>query len=197
MPICISYLVRPDFSEDSGRSNVRWLMQNIAGIRTLYLSVISPERLKTILYENSNSCSGVCDEISSSDLILRSLWYIVFIGDRFPPLCSKKILFQEAVGEKRQWLAQGSLWRTWKKQLEGTFTEVWIFQMPPTDVFGWVHHQVKPDMTCPHVMELIALKSWHQFARCRCGLAFCERHMAAENHECGSLTYPNLHHFRI
>jgi len=115
MPICISYLVRPDFSEDSGRSNVRWLMQNIAGIRTLYLSVISPERLKTILYENSNSCSGVCDEISSSDLILRSLWYIVFIGDRFPPLCSKKILFQEAVGEKRQWLAQGSLWRTWKK----------------------------------------------------------------------------------
>jgi len=23
-----------------------------------------------------------------------------------------------------------------KKQLEGTFTEVWIFQMPPTDVFG-------------------------------------------------------------
>ena len=112
---------------------------------------------KTQDYENSSLI--VVQEFVMKSLLLIWFWGVcdtLLIGDRFSPL-APKILFQEAVGEKRQWLAQGSLWRNFFKQLEGTFTEVWIFQMPPTDVFGWVHHQVKPDMTCPHVTELIAL----------------------------------------
>lgn len=47
---------------------------------------------KTQDYENSSL-------IVVQDFVMKAL---LLIGDRFPTPCSKKTLFQEAVGEKRQ-----------------------------------------------------------------------------------------------
>ena len=71
-----------------------------------------------------------------------------------------------------------------------------VWQMPPAHLVGRVDHQAtwpvkiggfkvgtsketsNPGAGCGLTSVV--------FARCRCGLAFCERHMAAENHEYGS-----------